>query len=668
MRTNELIATVITRLGSDSFFPIAAKIHEEISSIDTAEIYGCTVNQPLDGKKMLLTKATLHLKTDGTEKTFHGIFTKIEQLDTKIDKDGQLVTYYKITLSSQLYLLTLSQHYKVFTDITVGALILKIFQEHNIYVTDKHDGSKEKIHPHLVQFGETDFDFVNRLMAETGIFYTTDHDDQGHRIVLMNNNAHVSSVHDKPIAMTTTVRGDDLNLDEITTITHQSNVIPSTCTILSTSEYKPSHLQQSSIHNHGHHGDIHIFHPALSSIDDVDHKARLSMQRLEWKENIYQGNSTALRLQSGHSFSLRGHETYDLNQSYLILKTTHVFSRLSIDDPTARQFLDPDLVEKNCFYQNTFSAIPLTTPYVTPLNLITKPKIYSVQSAIVVGPDGQDIYTDDLGNVFIRFSWQSAFTTTHPTSSYCRVRVAQNWAGPGYGSFFTPRIGMEVLITFVDGDPDQPIITGCLYSKENQPSRFMTKTPATMGMVSRSLHNTNRHHEFLFSDDENQEFIRLKSSKDFNVHVADTYRTAVMGQRETVIVKGDDRVVLDQGNAVLGITQGDYKICIQNGDFELTLDKGGMSLSCGHNMTLNAGGNLTLNATGDVNIQGKSIALTSASDLDIQATGRLKIDADELNIKSTTITLHAKTHITITAGIKVSMDFPGKNQFFPMAA
>ena len=243
---------------------------------------------------------------------------------------------------------------------------------------------------------------------------------------------------------------------------------------------------------------------------DKDDQVRLRREEQAIDARMALGRSSALEMRPGVVFELAGHPRADLDGRYLALELIHNF------DSGGKQ------------YHNQFRCIPASVSY-RPMRVTPKPRIQSIQTATVVGPSGEEIHTDEHGRVRVRFHWDRLGRWS------CWLRVMQPWAGTGWGFFFIPRIGMEVMVSFVNGDPDSPVIIGSLYNGENLTPYQLPDEKTKSTIMTRSSLESEGFNELRFEDKADEEEIYVHAQKDYNEHVLNDHSTQVdHDQKNTV--------------------------------------------------------------------------------------------------------------------------------------
>jgi type VI secretion system secreted protein VgrG len=318
-------------------------------------------------------------------------------------------------------------------------------------------------------------------------------------------------------------------------------------------------------------------------VSDGNTYASVRIEEREADSFIIRGESRCRAFQPGYKFTLQKHFRPDTNQDYVLLSVTH--------DALDTTFRTSNLAAAS--YANTYVAIPKTIPY-RPPRVTRKPTVQGVQTALVVGKSGEEIWVDNYGRVKVQFYWDRVGQKDDTSS--CWIRVAQIWAGKNWGWITIPRIGQEVIVDFLEGDPDKPIITGRVYNAEMMPPYTLPDNQTQSGILSRSSKggaaaNAN---EIRFEDKKDSEEIHINAEKDMSTVVEHDDTQTVQNDR-TITVKGkhtetitkDTTIVIDEGNHSLTLNQGNQSIELKQGNQSTKLDMGDQSttLSMGNQST-----------------------------------------------------------------------------------
>ena len=360
--------------------------------------------------------------------------------------------------------------------------------------------------------------------------------------------------------------------------------------------------------------------------------AKVRLEELSSLRKVGQGTGTCARFMTGHTFELTRSFRRDFDKSYMLLEVHHSGSGKSgIEDDTGDEG----------DYSNTFRCIPKDVPF-RPARLTPKPAIHGVQTALVVGPEGEEIHTDDRGRVKVKFHWDRSEDMEAPT---CWIRVAQIWASPAYGGYFLPRIGQEVIVCFEEGDPDRPLITGCVYygatphKLPDEKTRSIIKTNSSPGGEGANV--------LYFEDKKDSEEVYLHGQKDWTIAIEND-KNQTIGNCETLTVESDrtKTVKKDQSETI----EGNKNIKVNKDHTEEIAGK--MSLSVQKDSTEEVAGQKQVTVTKDysVSVDG-SLSETIKKDRSIVIDGmREETIKKDSKSEAKTIAFEGKDEITLESG------------------
>lgn len=400
---------------------------------------------------------------------------------------------------------------------------------------------------YIVQHRESDHAFLHRILAEQGLWYYFQHppgDAQVEYMVITDSPQKAPAIADDPELELLRERERSPTQEGITSFAPQKTIGTNGLRVRQFDWTHPELMEdvektvpESSGLQLGRyeHGDVACFDYRTPQYrkHDSEAQAKLRLERCQREREVYRGESNALLLRPGHYMRVEGKE-------YLITRVVHVGSTVFNTGSAAHRGE----------YHNDFECVPRERPYRP--QLPEKPRIVGVQTAWVVGRDGgidaprssaqgEDIVTDEHGRVRVKFHWDLTKAGKGGTCS-CWVRVAQSWAGSGWGTHFIPRVGMEVVVQFVDGDPDRPLITGCVYNGLNPPP--YRDEPTRSGIKTASSVDPSRYNELRFEDAKDREHVFLRAQKDLVEHVLHDHITTVHGDQNQN-VKGSQSETID---------------------------------------------------------------------------------------------------------------------------
>ncbi|MFT3775074.1 MAG: type VI secretion system tip protein TssI/VgrG [Minicystis sp.] len=451
----------------------------------------------------------------------HGIVARFEQGD-----EGKNVTTYEATLVPAAFLLKYRVDCRIFQQRTVPEIITEVLGGAGL----PSSGYRLVIHgdhpawEYCVQYRESDWAFVCRLMEQEGIFFFFEHTAEGH-VLVMSDTLHVHEpIPGGEVLPFRPALGALVQGEHVSRFRHAQEVRPGKVT-LRDFNFKNPGLSLESGAAAERDGGLEVYdYPGSYDVPKIG--AGLAKIRLEeWQSarRVGRGESSCVRLAPGHLFALEEHHREAFNARYLITRVDHrgtepVMSEAGTGDAAT--------------YQATFHCIPAEVQF-RPAQRTAKPTIKGVQTAIVVGPPGEEIYTDQHGRVKVQFHWDRQGRRDEHSSSW--IRVSQLMAGQGWGAMYIPRVGHEVIVDFLEGDPDRPIITGRVYHGTNQPPLGLPAEKTRSSIKTNTTPGGGGSNELRFEDQKGKEEIYLHGQRDWNIAVEHD-KDQTIGHDETLHV------------------------------------------------------------------------------------------------------------------------------------
>lgn len=510
-------------------------------------------------------EAVLSVDHQGGTRYFHGVVREFTSLGT----DGGYDLYHAHIVPA-LWFLSLEQDCRVFQFKNVQDIVAEILEESNI-TSDRYRfalSREDRLRKFCVQYRETDLNFVSRLLEEEGIFYFFEHYEDKHVIVFSDTNSGYLYMPGKRQIPFNTNDGMVPGKESVFDFIYSRRVRPGK---VSQRDYYYKHtnldLTTQRQGKASAQREVYDFPGNYFNEERGTYLANVRLERLLVLGETAEGQSSCPRMMPGHEWELSGH---DYAGKYLPVAVIHHGAQ--------PQVLGEHAGDGGFRYDNEFIAVPATVT-VRPQIVADRPVIVGLQTAVVTGSSGEEIHADPDGylRVKVQFPWDRRGQKDGRTS--CWVRVGQPWGGGGWGTQFLPRVGDEVLVTFIEGDPDRPMVIGSAYNSENQPPYALPASKTQSGIRTRSYPNggTDNFHELRFEDKKGSEEIYLQSEKDWNILVKND-KGQTVGRDESLTV-GNNRsktVGVDQSESV-GVNKS-----IQVG--------ANHNESIGANMTLSVGG------------------------------------------------------------------------------
>lgn len=457
---------------------------EEISQLFTLDVDLLSESKSIDPKALLGKNATIVVETEG------GGTRYIDGIVTRFGMQGQdhRMYSYRARLSPWLWLATRKTDFKVFQNKTVPEIIEEVLGKYG-YPLDKKLNRSYRTWDYCVQYNESDCQFVSRLMEHEGIYYYHQHSAGQHVLTLADDivASHsplpgAASIPFYPpekaaIADRECVYAWEL-AEEIKSARHFNDDY----------DFKKPRADLSNMRKdppgHAHDSyEVYEWPGGYTEYADGETYVKVRLQEDLTRQSAVQGKSSCRALAPGYTFNLENYPRGDQNQQYLITAVQYHFQEnpevSSVAKPTPKTTKEEVGSIQRFVLKAQPTSLPFTPPRVTP-----KPRSLGPQTAVVVGPPGEEIWTDKYGRVKVQFHWDRIGAMDDQSS--CWIRVSTSWAGPQFGAVFIPRIGMEVIIDFLNGDPDYPILTGCVYNAVNMPPWALPANATQSGILTRS--------------------------------------------------------------------------------------------------------------------------------------------------------------------------------------
>jgi type VI secretion system secreted protein VgrG len=573
--------TITSPVGNDVFELIRLEGCEKFSSLYSFQLtlrYQGKTLQPADIVGKVLT-VTLNLASQ-QKRYFSGI---VARFGTRLQQ-GELV--YQLELVPQLWRLQFNRNSRIFQQKSVKDILNQILQERGIACnTNKLSGNYPTLE-YCVQFQESDFAFISRLMEQVGIFYYFEYQQNAHQLVLADSN----NVYVKGISQAQTI-SPGMDYPQITgwavdynfyagkhTVNHHDFINPNKQLIASSKALKTVAGNEQY--------EIYQYPAGHLTTEAGNQLSKVAIQQQEQRAILGHGSSTYSELMLGGKLSFDSKQLpAEQGNSYVITELCH-----SLDYNSTNQLA----------YHNEFNCI-LASATFRPAPLTLKPAAPSMQLATVVGPSGKEIYTDSYGRMKVQFLWDREGKANEKSS--CWMRAVQQWEG-------LLRIGTPVVVGFVDGDLDNPLILGPVYNANLMPVYALEDNQTKSSLKRRHIKKAEEktYNEIAFEDKKDQQQLYMHATKDLLIEVenAATHH----------LKKGDLTITVDKGKCIIKV-------------------KGDVSLQTDGGLTVNAAQAINLNSKQDINFSGNNIKLEAKMNVQLKAGAQLSQKAMEINSNAT---------------------------------
>jgi type VI secretion system secreted protein VgrG len=496
-----------TALGTDHLLLDSFEGSEGISQLFVYRLELLSHDRDIDPNALLRKPATISIRLeDGEERHIHGLMSRFSQGGQVEAGEGDVLTAYSAEVVPWLWFLSLSTDCRIFQDKTVLEIVEEVFRDQGWSDFAIRCAGTYPTRDFCVQYRETHLAFISRLLEEEGIFYFFEHSDDAHTLVLADTNGATGPCPHKERAL---VRQEAMvEADVVTALRSDFSVRAGKVTLRDFNYLSPSEPLEIELSGEKEQ-EVYDYHPGrFATIEGGERYARLKLESLETERHLVTGDGTCRAFQSGFWFELAEHYSPRFDGKYILVSVRH----------TARSgAYRLEAVDHGAEYRNQFTATLHDVPY-RPPHRHPKAVVRGTQTATVVGPAGEEVWTDRLGRVKLHFHWDR--DGERDENSSCWVRVATPWGSKGFGSLSLPRIGDEVVVDFLEGDPDRPIIVGSVYNAQRMPPFELPAHQTQAGLRSHSIKGgLSNYSEILFEDKPGEEKLIIRAERDHHVVV-----------------------------------------------------------------------------------------------------------------------------------------------------
>lgn len=609
-QTNSTL-TVTTPFGADELLLDHFQGVEAISQPFKFSLSMRSANTGLDPALIIGASVTVKFALPaGPVRYFNGIVSRFMHAG-----GDKAFSSYSAELVPSLWLLTLSRDRVIYQNKTAADIIKAVLGEFGVtfdaQLTGAY-GSRE----YCVQYDETALEFISRLMEEEGIFYFFTFRNGGHTMVLGDSASAHTDCADAAALRYFPDEGGRRVIDAVNQLEYESRLVAQKFEYSDYNYLTPSTALKTESAGATGKGKQFEYPGKHAVVADGTQRAKVRSEASQVDGAVCRGTSYCYPLAAGKKFTLSGHSRAALNTSLVLRAVTHAAS--------------------NDQYSNAFEAFPATTPF-RPPRVALLPRVSGSQTALVVGPSGEEIWTDKHGRIKVQFHWDRLGVKDENSS--CWVRVSQSWAGLGWGSLFLPRIGQEVVVSYVDGDPDRPLVTGCVYNAENTPPVTLPGMQTQSTIKSRSSKQGAAGNEMRMEDKKDAEEFYFHAQKDMKVEIENDLSTKLVKGSETHTLEKGDRTVDVQTGKEIHKVKGTRELTVTGN--ETHTNQADFKQAVTGNYELKVTGNLVIDVTG-------SISIKSGTTLKSEAGTALTSKA------GTALTNEAGTSLTNKAGLDLT--------------
>jgi type VI secretion system secreted protein VgrG len=632
------LLAISTALGDDALVVRSIAVQEQISRLFQIEAELRSEDGAVAFDQVVGNNATVRLETGPGTRYFNGFISRLVQLANQ----GGYARYHA-TIVPWLWFLTRTADCRIFQQKSVSDIIEEVFKGHGFNDYQLKLSGTYAPKEYVVQYRETDFNFVSRLMEQAGIHYYFEHENGKHTLVLADS----ASAH-KPVPGYEEIIFRELEKvsdqqEVVTEWTIEKEVQPVACALNDFNFETPKVSLLANANVTRQHGaavfEIYDYPGEYVDHSSGDQLAQVRMDELQTQFETLRGQASARGLAAGHLFTLKSHPRKDQNREYLI-------TGVSLHADAGEYASDGS--QAGDFFSCRVTVIDAKQTF-QPARLTPKPVVQGPQTAMVVGPKGEEIYTDQYGRVKVMFHWDR-YSKADENSS-CWIRVSQEWAGKNWGAIYLPRIGQEVIVEFLEGDPDRPIITGRVYNANTMPPYALPAEKTKSTLKSNSSKGGQGFNEIRLEDKKGSEQIFIHGEKNQDIRIKNDCMEWIGNDRHLVVIKDQIEHVENNRNETV---DADHKEKIGKDRHLLVMGKEAKQVLLSQSLTV-AGdvievfkGNHSEQTTSDYYLKADNIVIEGMTNVTIKVgQSSIAIDASGINIAATQIQVQGQASVQV---------------------
>jgi type VI secretion system secreted protein VgrG len=603
---------------------------EELSRPFELQVEAVSARPDLDPYEVLGELVTVAFELpDASSRYFNGHVTDFGLLG---ERSGSRSYHYRLVLRPWLWMLTRTSDCRIYQAMSIPDIVKDVFSRYPVAVVDDRLTGSYSPWEYCVQYRETDFNFVSRLLEQEGIHYFFTHDDGKHTLVLADS----PSAHEAFGAFDTVVFSQShthqVETEVLDNWVYRRSIQPGGFALRDFNFKLPKLNLEGTVNQAAPHtaadGKYYDYPGVYDNADDGQRYSRTRLEELQAQHTHVSASGSVRTIAVGHLFKLDGHPRDDQNDADLLVLSSQLHFEAASGEAG-----DDGAPRLHC----SLTAMPADVTF-RPPRLTPKPFVQGPQTAIVVGPAGEELYTDEHGRVKVHFHWDRIGTQDENDS--CWIRVSHPWAGKGWGSVSIPRIGQEVIVDFLEGDPDRPIITGRVYNGESK-SAYPLPGAAVISGIKSNTHKGKGYNEMSMDDTAGKEKITIHAQYDMGTTVEhdDTQtvhnnRTITVDGTHTETITKDTKITISSGTydhdvkankatyhvqAALVENYDDTQKTTVKNNIDIKSTAGEILIDAANKITLHTGASkIVMEANGNITIDGVNIAITGSTHVEIK--------------------------------------------------
>ncbi|PRE03188.1 hypothetical protein C6P77_05975, partial [Burkholderia ambifaria] len=629
--TTRLLRFQSSLTGNRALSIAAIKGGEALSEMPSYTLDLITQNPSIDLKDVLNQAVAVNITLqDGSERQIHGYLVRFG-----FERNDGGIAHYRGDLVPWLWYLGKRVNSRIYQQVTVLDVLRKVFADYGALV-DYQTHIKQELKPedYVVQFQESDLNFVSRLLERHGLFYYFEYRQDGHTLVIADDSASCPAQAHDPVVTYNAASGVQ-QADRLTALSASRETQPGVVA-LHTFDYKHPksrpYVELPTLADQGNAPKLEVYDGnsafAYKDASAGEAEAKRRLEVFEWQAKVFHGESGCRGLTVGRKFRIDGHFWFDpakQDDNEFLVIGIEIDAKNNFDDASAQPGS----------FRNALTLIRSKIPY-RPERLHEKPIMPGPQSAIVVGPKGQEIHTDGMGRIKVQFPWDRYGKNDQESS--CWIRVSQPWAGRGWGTVAIPRVNQEVIVDFLNGDPDRPIVVGRMFNAEQTPPYALPDGAHQMGFHSNSTPGGGGFCEVVIHDKKGDELVNIHSQKDMATTVQNNHVTVVNGPNQTnVVTQGQHANIVRKAisvqsqdahiqhtakTAVILHAQEQHMALKAKGPVQIESDTEHVHVKGSQSIVLECGkAKITLSADGQIVIDGTRVVVLGSQSVDLNPDG-----------------------------------------------
>jgi len=604
------VIQISTPVGKDALYLTRFVAQEAMSDLFVMSVNMYTIGQQIAHEDLVGKPVSIKVKNaeGGGERYYHGIVSQLVSNGSRtadVDEQKNYIDY-QATIVPFAASMRNRKNSRIFQKKTIKDIFADLFGQHNVAFSDKTSKTYPK-YEYCVQYQESDFDFIQRLLQSEGIFYFFEHTKSNHTLVLADDITAYEMCGEAKVVHST----GHLSESHVSRWQGGLSLAPGSFKRLGYDFKQPSRypdaeqanaeLPTQSVSEICEYTAEAECHPRAANL------ASVQLESLQRDMKLSSGRSDCRSFSVGKLFSFKKHEDPRLEGKTFAI--TSMMTSIVVPNQSGAAQASSEEV-----YSNHFECVPKDIPYRAQVSK-KKPVINGVQTAIVTGDSADEIMIDQYGRVKVQFDWDRE--GKKDSKSSCWIRVAQNWAGKKWGAFFFPRVGQEVLVDFINGDPDQPIISGAVYNADLMPPYALPGEKTQSGIKTRSTKEggADNFNELRFEDKKGSELVYMQAEKDKQLYVKNDQNEKIDNDRNVEILNNDNLKVTANRVAEMG-----------------------------ENDTLKVGKTLNIEAGDEIVIK------TGSAQIKMSSSGNITIEGTNIDIKGSNVKVDGSA-ITLSAGV-----------------